>query len=204
MARQVAGRLIIQGACVVQLLDVTAGHLQLRHPGPAGVHRQLGPVLLGGQAHRGGLDPQRQVLAHQHDVLALGGQAAGHRQDARVVVPEPEPGREHRGVGVVELDLDRAAERADRQLGVQPAVLDAQVIEVTQGLAREVAQFGMVTLGLQLGDDHDRKDHVMLIESRDSRWVREQDARVEDVGVTVHRVGHANSPGRTARGQRRG
>ena len=59
----------------------------------------------------GGLDPQRQVLADQDDVLALGGQAARHRQDARVVVTQPEPGGQHRRVGVVEFDPDRAAER---------------------------------------------------------------------------------------------
>ena len=49
---------------------------------------------------------------------------------------------------------------ADRQFGVQPAVLDPQVIEVPQGLAGEVAQFGMVPLGFQLGDDDDRQDHL--------------------------------------------
>ncbi len=66
---------------------------------------------------------------------------------------------------MVELDPDRAAERADRQLGVQPAVLDAQVIQVTQGLAGEIAQFGMVTLGFQLGDDDDRQDYLVLVEA---------------------------------------
>src|SRR5580658_10450699 len=175
------------------MLDVTAGHLQLGHPGPARVHRELGPVLLGGQADRGGLDPQRQVLAHYHDVLAFGGQAAGHRQDARVVVPEPEAGREHRGVGMVELDLDRAAEGADRELLVQPAVLDAQVIEVTQGLAGEVAQFGMVTLGLQLGDDDDRQDYLVLVKASDSSRVGEQDAGVEYVRTATLGFDHADS-----------
>jgi hypothetical protein len=49
---------------------------------------------------------------------------------------------------MVELDPDRSAEHADRQFRVQPAVLDAQVVEVTQGLAGEVAQFGVVPFGL--------------------------------------------------------
>src|SRR6516165_7352775 len=193
VAGQLAGGFAIQGARFVQLLDVTAGHLQLGHPGPARVHRQFGAVLLGGQPDGGGLDPQRQVLAHQHDVLALGGQAAGHRQDPRVVVPEPEPGREHRGVGMVELDLDRAAEHADRQLRVQPAVLDAQVIEVAQGLAGEVAEFGMVTLGFQLGDDDDRQDYPVLIEASDGGRVGEQDAGVEYIRTATFGFDHADS-----------
>src|SRR6516164_9160424 len=53
----------------------------------------------------------------------------------------------------------------------------------------------MVTLRFELGNDHDRQDHVMFVESHESGRVGEQDARVEDVGTTVHRVGHAYSPG---------
>src|ERR1700733_12384211 len=52
----------------------------------------------------------------------------------------------------------------------------------------------MVTLRFELGDDHDRQYHVMLIESRECIRVSEQDARVEDVGTTLHRVGHAILP----------
>jgi hypothetical protein len=58
----------------------------------------------------------------------------------------------------------------------------------------------MVTLRFKLGDDHDRQDDVMFVKPRESGRVGEQDARVEDVGTTVHRVGHANSPGRPALG----
>src|SRR6185437_7447992 len=149
-------------------------------------------------------DPQRHVLADEDHVVALVGEAAGYGEDAGVVVPEPEAGRQDCRVDVVELYPEGPAERPYGQLGGQAPVLDPQVVQVPQRLAGEVPQLGMVTLGFQLGDDHDREDHVMLVESRDGRWVREQDARVEDVGVTVHRVGHANSPGRMARGQRRG
>jgi len=148
VAGKVAGPLVVQGAGFVQLLDIACGQVQLGHPGPAGVHRQFGPVLLRRQPDRGGLDPERQVLADQDDLLALGLEAARHRQDARVVVAQPEPGRQYLRVRMVELDPDRAAERADRQFRVQPAVLDAQVIEVAQGLAGEVAQFGVVPFGL--------------------------------------------------------
>jgi hypothetical protein len=54
----------------------------------------------------------------------------------------------------------------------------------------------MVTRRLKLGDDHDRQYDVMFVESRECGRVGEQDARVEDVGTTLHRVGHAYSPGR--------
>jgi hypothetical protein len=82
---------------------------------------------------------------------------------------------------MVELHPDRAAERADRQFVVQPAVLDAQVVEVTQGLTGEVAEFGMVPLGFQLGDDDDRQDYLVLIEASDGGRIGEQDAGVEYV-----------------------
>ena len=178
---------------------VSAGDVKLGHPGPAGVHRQLGPVLLGGQPDRGGLDPQRQVLADQHDVVALGGQAAGHRQDARVVVAEPEPGGQHRGSEWLSSTRTVPPSVADRQFRVQPAVLDAQVIEVAQGLAGEVAQFGMVPLGFQLGDDDDRQDYLVLIEAGDGRRVGEQDAGVEYVRTATLGFDHADSPGRQGR-----
>src|SRR5580704_1882560 len=94
---------------------------------------------------------------------------------------------------MVELDLDRAAERADRQFRVQPAVLDAQVVEVTQGLAGEVAQFGMVTFRFQLGYDDDRQDYLVLIKASDGSRVGEQDAGVEYVCTATLGLDHADS-----------
>src|SRR5216683_1519683 len=100
---------------------------------------------------------------------------------------------------MVEFDPDRAAERPDRKFRVQPAVLDAQVIEVTQGLAGEVAQFGMVPFGFQLGDDDDRQDHLVLIEASDGCRVSEQDAGVEYIRTATLGIDHADSPGRQGR-----
>src|ERR1700733_1696587 len=70
----------------------------------------------------------------------------------------------------------------DGAVGVQPAVLDPQVVQVPQGLPGEVAKLRMVPLGFQLGDDHHRQYHPVFGESADGRRVGEQDARVEDVG----------------------
>ena len=97
---------------------------------------------------------------------------------------------------MVELDPDRAADCTDRQLSVQPAVLDAQVIEVTQGLASEIPQLGMVPLDFQLGNDDYRQDHLVLIEAGDGCRVGEQDAGVEYVSTATLGFGHADSPGR--------
>src|SRR6476660_7190022 len=97
---------------------------------------------------------------------------------------------------MVEFDLHRAAQRADRQLRVEPAVLDAQVIEVPQGLTGEVPQLGMVPLGFQLGDDDDRQDYLVLVKARDSRRVGEQDTGVEYVRTATLGIDHADSPRR--------
>ena len=83
---------------------------------------------------------------------------------------------------MIQLDPYRAALVADRQVGVQPAVLDPQVVQVAQRLPGEVAKLRMVTLGLELGDDHDRQDHPVLGEPADGGRVGQQDAGVEDVG----------------------
>ena len=63
-------------------------------PGPAGLDRELGPVLLGRQPDRRSLDAQRQVLGHERDVVALGREVAGDGEDAAVVVAQRKPGRQ--------------------------------------------------------------------------------------------------------------
>jgi len=83
---------------------------------------------------------------------------------------------------VIQFHFDRAAHVVDRQLGVQPAVLNAEVVQKAKRLAGEVPQFRMMALGLQLGDDDDRQDHEVLIEPAEGGRVGEQDAGVEHVG----------------------
>jgi hypothetical protein len=85
---------------------------------------------------------------------------------------------------VVQLDADRSPLIADRKVGVQPAVLDPQVVQVTQRLPGEEAKLGMVALGLEFGDDHHGQDHPVLGEPADGRRVSEQDAGVEYIGAT--------------------
>jgi hypothetical protein len=47
---------------------------------------------------------------------------------------------------VVQLDADRAAFIADREVGVEPAVLDPQVVQVAQRLPGEEAKLGWCRL----------------------------------------------------------
>ena len=144
-------------------------------------------VLLGRQADRRRLDPQRQVLADQHHVVAFGREVAGHREDAGVVVRRAGSPPAAPRVGVVQFHLDRAAQVVDGQLGVQPAVLYPQLVEEAQRLAGEVPQLGMVALGLQLGDDDERQDHEVLVEPGERTRVGEQNAGVEHVRADLAR-----------------
>jgi hypothetical protein len=125
VAGQVAGLVEVDHTLVVQRIEVDRADLDLGHPGPArvGLVDQLGAVLLGVEADGRGLDPHRQVLGDQRDQVALVGEVACHREDPGVVVAEPEARRERVGVGVVELDPDRAAVVADRDRLVETPLL---------------------------------------------------------------------------------
>ena len=115
--------------------------------------------------------------------MALVGEVLGDGEDAGVVVPEPEAGRQHRGVDVVELHPQGSAEVTHRDGLVQAAVGHPQVVQQPQGAAREVPELGMVTLGLELGDDDDRQHHGVLGEAQDGARVRQEDGGVEHVGA---------------------
>jgi hypothetical protein len=106
-------------------------------------------------------------------------------EDASVVVHQPEPGRQDPGVGVIQFHLDRAAQFVDGQLGVQPAVLYAEVVQEAERLTGEVSQLRVMTLGLQLGDDDNRQDHQMLVEPGECGRIGEQDTGVEHVGTDL-------------------
>jgi hypothetical protein len=80
---------------MVQMIHLRRTDLEFSHAGPARVGRQLGAILLRLQANGGRLDPQWQVLADQDNALPFRRQAACDREDPRVVVTQPEAGREH-------------------------------------------------------------------------------------------------------------
>ena len=146
-------------------------------------------VLVGGQADRRRLDPQRHVLGDERDVASFGGEVQRHGEDARVVAVDAEARGQRRQVGVVQLDVQRAAVIADRHRRVEPAVLDAQLVQHAQRLPGEPAELGMVPLALQLADDDQRQDDLVLGEAAQRARIRQQDRGVEDEGAHAPVIG---------------
>ena len=105
-------------------------------------------ILVSRQAHGAGFDPKRNVLAHQRHPLALSGKIRGAGQNPRVVGISSKAGRQYGRVAVVELDMQSAALGANRDGLIETAVLEAQVVEESQRLAGEPAQFVVMALGL--------------------------------------------------------
>src|SRR5207244_10945666 len=147
----IAGRLAVEHAFVVQLLYLSRGDGEFRHARPAGIDRKFGPVLLSFKADRRGLDPHWQVLADKDHVVALIREAARDRQDPRVVVAQPEPGGQNLRIDVVELHARGAAERSDRNLGIEAPVRDLEAGEVPERQAGEDSQLGLATLTFTRG-----------------------------------------------------
>ena len=101
----------------------------------------------------------------------------------------PEAGRQRGQVGVVQLDVQRAAGVADRHRRVQSAVPDPQLVQRPQRLPGEPAQFGVVALALQLADDDQRQHHVVLGEAAERSGIGQQHRGVEDEGAQRGGVG---------------
>ena len=182
VARQITGGLEVDLAVSEQRVDLLGRHLDLVHPRPAGGDDVLGVVLVGGQADRAGLYPQRNVLAHQRDSLALGGQVGRAGQDPRIVGLGPETGGQHRRIAVVQLDMQRAALRPNGNRLIQPTVLEPQVVEHPQRLPREPAKLMVMPLGLQFADDHQRDHHFMLGKPCACPGIGQQHGGVEHIG----------------------
>ena len=185
VTRQVAGGFEVDVAVGEQPVDVLAGDVQFGHAGPPGGDDVLSVVLVGRQTHRAGLHAQRNVLAHQRDPLALGRQVGRTGQDARVVGLVAEAGRQHRGVTVVELDVQGASVVAHRDRLVETAVLEAQVVEQPQRLPGEPAQFVMVPFGLEFADHDERNHHLVFGEPHDCPGIGQQHRGIEHIGPAI-------------------
>ena len=157
------------------------GDLELDHAGPARVDGLAAPVVLGGDAGDRGVQPQRQVLADEDDVHAVGGKVGGDGEDAAVVAVAAQARGQGGQVAVVHLDAQGAAGVVDRHGFGQLAVLDAQLLEPLQHVAGGPAELRVMTLGLQFADHGQGQHQVVLLEGAQRRWVGEQDAGVEHV-----------------------
>ena len=77
--------------------------------------------------------------------------------------------------------FSRLAAHARIRESLSPLVLDAQLVEYPQRLAREVPDLGVVALRLELRDDDDRKDHRVLGEAEQGPGIRQEHRGVEHV-----------------------
>ena len=102
------------------------------------------------------------------------------------------PAGQHRRVGVVQLDAQRAAV-ADRDREVEPLVLDAQLVEVAQRLPGEVPDLGVVPLALELGDHDDGEHDVVLGEAEERPRIAQQHRGVEHVRALILRRARRSS-----------
>ena len=93
---------------------------------------------------------------------------------------------------MVELDVQRTALRTNGYRLIQPAVLQAEVVEEPQRLAGEPAELVVVALGLQLADHHQRNDDFVLGEPGKRPRIGEKYGGVENIRPRV-RFGHWRS-----------
>ena len=167
-------------SCSHRCRHLLLGQVERVHAGPAGVDGQLGAVLLGAQPDGRRLDPHRQVLGHDGDVVPLGREVRRDGEDPGVVVAQAEAGRQHRGS--VWLSSTRSVPPPHRAASARRAGrARCAGRRACAGRAGEVAELGVVPLGLQLRDDHDREDHVVLREPQDRPRVGEEHRGVEHV-----------------------
>jgi hypothetical protein len=139
-------------------------------------------VLVGGQPDGAGLHAQRNVLADQRDLLAVGREVGRAGQDPRIVAVGSEPGRQHRRITVVEFDVKRTALRPNGNRLIEPPVLEPQIVEQPQCLPSEPAKLMMMPLGFQFADDHQRDHHFVLGKPCTCPGIGQQHRGVEHVG----------------------
>ena len=155
------------------------------------------PVLVGGQADRRRLDPQRHVLGDQADVAALGARFSATTRIRLSLVSVRNPAGSTDGslwlssTCSVPPSSPIGTGASSRPCG------HSQVVQQPQRLPGEPAELGVVPLALQLGDHDERQHHVVVVEAHERPRVGEQDRGVEHERAAS---GHDSAPvGRTAR-----
>jgi hypothetical protein len=212
VAREITRILQIDLAVGEEHVDLVGGHVDLGHARPARRDDVLGVILVGGQPHRACLDAQRNVLGHQRDSLALGGEVCCARQNPGVVAVGTEAGGKDRRIAVVELDVQRAANGANGNGLIEPPVLEAKIVEHAERLPGEPAQLVMVPFGFQFTDDHEGDDDFVLCEPGACPGIGQQHGGVEHIGpngrishvALLGPCGTARTPSAEYRGTRTG
>jgi len=86
---------------------------------------------------------------------------------------------------VVQLHTNGSAEIVDRNRRIKTTVSDAQLVQVAERRTSEVAQLIVMALALELTDHHNRKHHIVLVETPHGMRITQQDGGVDDVGATA-------------------
>ena len=131
VARQHACFVEVEDPSIEQLVDQAAVDIEGDEPVPRRVRGQLVAVLVGVEADDARLQPERKVLRHERDVVALGRQVAGDGEDPVVVRRDGHRLRQARRVLMVDLDAQRAAQIVDGYAAGERTVLRAQALELT-------------------------------------------------------------------------
>jgi hypothetical protein len=84
---------------------------------------------------------------------------------------------------MVQLDVQAAAHVADRDRRVETVVGQPKIVQQSQCLPREPAEFGMVPLSFQLPDDNQRQHHVVLVKPEQRPRVGQQNRRVQHISA---------------------
>lgn len=156
----------------------------------------------------GGLaDGQHRRACHAGPTVSRAGGIGCYSEDPAVAVRPADTGRQHRGVDVVELHVQRLLR--DREGAVKPAVGDPEVNERAQGLAGDSAQLGMIPIALELTHDDQREYDVVFGRAGQGSRVGEQNGGVEHerghgVPCARHLVGDPDLVIRTSGEQRLG
>ncbi len=139
-----------------------------------------GPVLSGGDAEVGRLDPQGGVVGHDRGRAPLR-LPEGGTDDAVVGARRIEPVL-HEKVLADPVDLDLQAAFAEwHRFGEGAAVAHAQLLDRAQrgaGGPPDVVRTGLQPV--ELLDDRERDHDVAVVERRDARGVGDEHGRVED------------------------
>src|SRR3954452_4484957 len=115
--------------------------------------------------------------------MAVGGQIGCDGEDAVIVGLGLQRTRQGRQVPMIHLDPQRAPLGGHRNWLIQSAMFHAQRLERAQSLPGSPAELWMVSLALELGDGGQRHHHLVLLEGAHRTRVREDNARVEHVGL---------------------
>jgi hypothetical protein len=86
---------------------------------------------------------------------------------------------------VIELHANAAATIVHGNGIIKTTVNDPQLVEVAERRTGEVAQLIVMALGLQLGDHHNGKHYIVLVEAPNGVRITQQDGSVENVSATA-------------------